>query len=121
MLAKFQNLKQRKTMEYNSQRKSMSFLNKITNVLTRSKVKQFEDLPNWLLAFLGIASFLVAGYWGLVLGDVTPPFVKKVNEVGFSPQVFSIALLLGCLGLLFWFFGCIAARCHTLIYERWFK
>lgn len=99
----------------------MKVLDKAASFLTRRKKKTFEELDDWLLAVLGRVAFLVAGYWGLMLGDVVPDFIKIVNKNGLSPTAIGLTLLLGGFGISVWFFGCIAARCHTLLYERWFK
>ncbi|WP_417527519.1 hypothetical protein [Marinomonas shanghaiensis] len=99
----------------------MKVLDKVAGFLTRRKKKTFEELNDWLLAILGVAAFLVAGYWGLMLGDVVPDFIKIVNGNGASLTAFGLAVLLGGFGISVWFFGCIAARCHALLYERWFK
>jgi uncharacterized membrane protein len=99
----------------------MKILNKAVQFFSRKNKMQFEELSDWILAILGIVSFLVAGYWGLMLGDVVPGFVKAVNETGISMVALGLALLLGGFGITVWFFGCIAARCHSLLYERLFK
>ena len=99
----------------------MKVLNKAASFLTRRRKKSFEDLNDWLLAVLGMSAFLVAGYWGLMLSDVVPEFIKIVNGNGISLTAVGLAMLLGGFGISVWFFGCIAARCHTLLYERWFK
>lgn len=99
----------------------MKILNAAASFITGRKKKAFEELSDWILAMLGVLAFLVAGYWGLMLGDVVPDFVKAVNKDGMSLSAVGLALLLGGFGISIWFFGCIAARCHTLLYERWFK
>lgn len=99
----------------------MRVLNAAASFVTRRKKKTFEELSDRILAILGVLAFLVAGYWGLMLGDVVPSFVKAVNKDGISLFAVGLALLLGGFGVIVWFFGCIAARCHTLLYERWFK
>ncbi len=99
----------------------MKFLDKAARFLTRRKKKTFDELNDWFLAVLGVLAFLVAGYWGLMLGDVVPEFIKIVNENGISLMAIGLAMLLGGFGISVWFFGCISARCHALLYERWFK
>lgn len=99
----------------------MKVLNTAVSFLTRRRKNSFEELNDWLLAVLGGAAFLIAGYWGLMLSDVVPEFIKVVNANGISLTALGLAMLLGGFGISVWFFGCIAACCHTLIYERWFK
>ncbi|OLQ89693.1 hypothetical protein BIY22_19220 [Vibrio panuliri] len=58
---------------------------------------------------------------GLMLGEVVPSFIKLSNANPISIQMIMFGLFLVFLGVLFWVFGCIAARCHSLLYDRWFK
>lgn len=99
----------------------MKFLDKAASFITQRKKKTFEELSDRFLAALGVLAFLVAGYWGLMLGDVVPDFIKIVNENGVSLTAIGLGMLLGGFGISVWFFGCIAARCHSLLYDRWFK
>lgn len=99
----------------------MKVLDKAVRFITRRKKNAFEELNDSFLAVLGVLAFLVAGYWGLMLGDVVPEFIKIVNENGISLMAIGLGMLLGGFGISVWFFGCISARCHALLYERWFK
>ncbi|GJL54054.1 MAG: hypothetical protein NPIRA02_11860 [Nitrospirales bacterium] len=99
----------------------MEILNEIVNRIKSMKKYRLMDLPDWGLLIYGTSSFLVAGYWGLVLSNIVPDFVKEVNKIGISPTAVMVGLILGLLSLKFWLFGCIATRCHALIYDRWFK
>ena len=99
----------------------MKVLDSVTGFITRNKKRSFEELSDWMLAVLGVVAFLVAGYWGLMLGEAVPGFIKETNQTGISLPAVGLGLLLGGFGLSVWFFGCIAARCHALLYERWFK
>lgn len=88
----------------------------------RRRRYHFEDMPDWALALLGGASFLVAGYWGLALTDVVPGFIKTVNKVGYVDVLGgAVGVLLLMLSIQLWLFGTIAARCHSLLFDRWFK
>lgn len=99
----------------------MKIFNRIISLLSRRKRKPFEALNDWIIALLGALAFLVAGYWGLMLSEAVPEFIKIVNEHGISLQAIGVAFLLGGFAVSVWFFGCIAARCHSLLYDRWFK
>ena len=99
----------------------MKVLDSVTGFITRNKKRSFEELSDWMLAVLGVVAFLVAGYWGLMLGEAVPGFIKETTQTGISLPAVGLGLLLGGFGLSVWFFGCIAARCHALLYERWFK
>lgn len=96
-------------------------LNKFASWISRRKKGSFDEFPSCAIGVQGIIAFLVTGYLGLMLGDVVPEFVKKVNEVGISLGAIWLGILLGVYGLALWFFGCITARCHGILYERWFK
>lgn len=97
----------------------MRVLNKLISYTTKQNKTKFEDFHDIFLIVLGIPSFLIAGYWGVMLGSVIPKIIKIVNEKGLDFDAIPLALSFFALGV--WFFGCIAARCHSLIYERWFK
>lgn len=99
---------------------------KIFDTLTASwnfrRKYQLQDLSDKALISLGGPSFLIAGYWTLMLKDVVPEYIKAVNRLGYIDATGSaLALFLLMFGLQVWFFGCIAARCHSVLYERWFK
>lgn len=99
----------------------MKTLDRMVQFLRVRKVISYGELSDGVLATLGILSFLSASYWGLMLGDVVPGFVSDVNELGVSWPAVGWALVLGGFGVSVWFFGCIAARCHSILYDRWFK
>lgn len=101
--------------------KDMSLLRNIIFFYKEKKRTYFEDLNDWILALVGVISFLIAGYFGLELSSIVPNYVKAANQSPITKEAIVIGLLLGFYGLIFWFFGCIAARCHSLIYERWFR
>ncbi len=82
----------------------------------------FLEMPVLLLVFIGGGAFLVAGYSGLVLKDVVPLWISTVNKIGYFDIIsIVIGFFLLLWGIVFWFFSCIAARCHGVLYDRWFK
>ena len=99
----------------------MKILDGVVRKLTNAKKSRFSESSDWVVAITGLMAFFIAGYWGLMLGDIVPNAVKKSNEVGFTPDGILLAVFLSGFGLLFWFFGNIAARCNGILYERWFK
>ncbi|RTE86366.1 MULTISPECIES: hypothetical protein [Gammaproteobacteria] len=99
----------------------MAQLDKLAQIITRRKAKKLSELNSGILAIIGSGSFLIAGYWGLMLSTVVPDMVKATNEHGLPPLAIGIWLLLGGYSAIVWYFGCIASRCHSLLYERWFK
>lgn len=83
--------------------------------------KQFADLSSLWLALLGSASFVVAGYWGLLLGKVLPDYIEAVNSHGFSPLAIALAVIFAGLGSAVWWQGAISYRCNELLFERHFR
>lgn len=84
--------------------------------------QQFSEMPQWLLAIFGGGAFLVAGYVGLALKELVPTWISTVNKIGYFDTLgTAIGGLLLIWGVAFWFFSCVAARCHGLLYEQWFK
>jgi len=79
------------------------------------------ELSDWALALIGIISFLIAGYWGMAVADVLQDLVKMTNRGGLSWIRTAGFALLGLLGIAIWFYGCIAARCHSSLFERHFR
>lgn len=99
----------------------MKVLDGIARVLSQGKQKTFEELPSWILVIMGTLTFLTASYPGLMFAEVVPDFIKKVNEVGVTAAATGIAIILALYAIPTWVFGCVAGRCHTVLYERYFK
>ena len=100
----------------------MRLLNVLCKVLSFGKKKELSDFPKWTLAILGAVSFLIASYFGLMFAEVVPDFVKKTNQLSIlNIRFFGIVLILGICAIAAWVSGCIAARCHTILFESWFK
>lgn len=97
-------------------------LNRMRQYLKNRKKRELRAMPDFLLVLLGGPSFLIAGYWGIVLTDVVPDFIRAVNKLGYiDPLISMMGLILLALSGLLWFYTTLAARCHSLLYERWFK
>ena len=82
----------------------------------------FAEMPAWLLVYIGGSAFIVAGYVGLALHDLVPAWMSTVRKVGYFDAIATVSglFLLYC-GAVLWFFSSIAARCHSVLYDRWFK
>lgn len=97
----------------------------MTNLLVRwrnRKRSPISEMPTWLLVSLGGGAFLVSGYTGLALKDLVPVWISTVNRIGYIDAIgTALGFLLLLWGIVFWFFSCIAARCHGVLYDRWFK
>lgn len=99
----------------------MKQLDKLAHLITGRRKRNFIEMHWSLLALLGGLSFLVAGYWGLALSAVVPNLVDATNKFGLPPIAVGLWLLVGIYAVGVWYFGCIASRCHTVLYDRWFK
>ena len=99
----------------------MKLLDSFAKLITQKNENKFKDLHGLILCLLGASAFLVACYWGLMLKDVVPPLITATNKAGFSSFALKLWLFLGSYAVAVWYFGCIATRCHAVLYERWFK
>ncbi|WP_374005832.1 hypothetical protein [Delftia lacustris] len=82
---------------------------------------QLHELNDWVLAVLGAASFLVAGYWGMAIASVLPGMVSATNQHGLTALGAALFLFLGGMGVGVWFYGCLAKRCNDILFERHFR
>jgi len=97
-------------------------MNKLRDCWRNRKRYLFSEMPSLLLVLIGGGAFLVAGYSGLELRNIVPLWISGVNKTGYFDF---IAILTGFVlllwGVVFWFFTCIALRCHGVLYGRLFK
>ncbi|WP_254626084.1 hypothetical protein, partial [Acinetobacter oleivorans] len=92
------------------------------NIALKFKKREFNEMPDYLLVIFGIPAFLISSYWMFVITEVTPDFIRAVNKQAHIDILgISIAGILLVLAAEVWFFSSIAVRCHTILYERWFK
>jgi hypothetical protein len=95
------------------------------NILDRWRNRKhysFAKMPVWLLVTIGGGAFLVSGYSDLSLKDIVPVWINTVNKIGYFDAIgTAIGLFLLLWGAVFWFFSCIATRCHGVLYDRLFK
>lgn len=96
-------------------------LEKLAQIILNGKSKKYQELNSWIISIVGLTSFLITSYLGLMLSVVVPDMIRLTNEHGLPPLAVGIWLLCGGTSVLVWYFGCITTRCHTLLYERWFK
>lgn len=82
---------------------------------------RFDELGDGVVALVGAGSFLSAGFWGLTTRDVLPDVLQATTLYGVTWMGALCFLFLGGAALNIWFFGCIATRCHTLLYKRHFQ
>ena len=83
--------------------------------------KRLHEHNDWALAMVGAISFLIASYWGMAVANVLPSLIDLTNQHGLTWVGAAIFTFLGFLGVSIWFFGCLAAHCHSLLYERHFR
>ena len=84
-------------------------------------LSSFDDLKSWVLVVIGVFCFLLAGFLGMILTDQMRGMIRAFDEVGIDGYVAVITIVVSmCLGAAMWFSGCVAARCHAVLYRRWF-
>ena len=91
---------------------------------SRKKYKTFFEMPDWLVAFFALSGFLVAGFYGYVLGKVIPEYLEAANKVPLSQwgwQGWLLTGILAALGFMVWHFGSISWRCNGILRDRWYK
>lgn len=74
----------------------------------------------WLMVF-GAASFLMAGYCGYLISEAAPRLMVATNKTGLPLAAIGLWMLLALYAAAVWYFGCVAARCHAVLCDRWFK
>ncbi len=97
-------------------------LDKIMQLISFGKKKNFEDMPSWALVLIGVPSFLFAGYFGLMFVEVIPKSVEATNKEGlFNLPAITLWGILGFYGAWVWMASCTTKRCHDVLYSKWFK
>lgn len=99
----------------------MKQLDRLAHLFSGRHKRDFIEMHWGVLALLGSLSFLVAGYWGLAISTVIPGLIDATNKFGLPHIAVGLWLLVGVYAVGVWYFGCIASRCHTVLYGRWFK
>lgn len=94
---------------------------KVYGYFKKQDKTKYRDLKSYWLVILGIPSFLVAGYLGYVVKGATERLILPTNEQGVNMEALTLWAFIGVLALGVWMFGCIAARCHLELFERWFS
>jgi len=101
---------------------------KIRDILKKWKLRKkyefYDDMPTRLIIFFGLSSFLVAGYYGFVLGQVTPEYINAANGMPLTSwgiYGWSLTLILAALLFITWYMGNISWRCNSILRERYFK
>ncbi|WP_072458301.1 hypothetical protein [Pseudomonas sp. NFACC49-2] len=79
------------------------------------------DLSDWMLAFIGVPSFLVGSFYLWVVTTTTPELLTLSRDHGLPVSAVLAFVFLGGLALSSWFFLTVARRCSELLYERNFK
>jgi len=82
---------------------------------------KFEVIPSAFLVLLGGPTFLVAAYFGWFFSTTMPGFAAELSQHGPSVPMAMAGLELLAQAAVTWINACIAARCHAVLYERWFK
>lgn len=97
------------------------FFQRAMKAFRTRRTYQLHELNDWVVALVGSVSFLIAGYWGMGVLKVLPEVISVIDQHGVTLLGAAILVFLGALGSGIWFFGCIAARCHALLFKRHFR
>jgi len=90
----------------------------------RKKYKTFTEMPDLLVIFFALPSFLVASYYGYVLAKVLPDYLDVANKVPFSQwglKGWLLSTILAALAFMVWHFGSVSWRCNSILRDRWYK
>lgn len=81
-----------------------------------------QEMPFFLLAFIGGSFFIFSSFLTFVLNNVTPSLVRHVNAIGFFDleSLFVMACLLVLLSAL-WVCTMFTYRYNRVLYGRLFK
>ncbi|WP_208910340.1 hypothetical protein [Paracidovorax avenae] len=82
---------------------------------------QLHEINDWVLAALGVGSFLIAGYWSMAVIDVLPALLRATNQQGLNLPAAAAFVFLAGFGVTVWFHGTLAKRCHEILKERHFR
>ena len=98
---------------------------KLTNNLKKLRAKYpkrtLDEVHTVILALIGALAFIVATYYGFILNKHIPSLIDATNTEGITVMAIGLWSIMGIIAIVMWFYGCIAARCHGIIYDRMFK
>ncbi len=99
----------------------MQLINKFVKYwYDRNIYPTFRSTPSWLLAILGGPASVVAFYLWVIVGIVTPEYLKVVNNYGFDLDGVALGLFIIFLASAGLYFSAIATRAGELLYRRYF-
>lgn len=99
----------------------MSHINNVLAKLSAGRKKNFEEIHSAYLVVIGLLAFIAGGGLGFQLSSIASAMLEETVEASMSMPMAEAWCLVGVLSIPLWYFGCLATRCHTLLYERWFK
>lgn len=89
--------------------------------MAKSKKNHIDNWENWQLIIIGGGAALCALYWSLMLTNVTSPLIEATNKYGVTWLALALWLLLGIFAAGAWIYGCIATKCHQVLFARMFR
>ncbi|WP_426108493.1 hypothetical protein [Pseudomonas sp. TWR1-1-4] len=99
----------------------MKMLKSISTAWRNRPKKTWTELNDWALALIGVPSFMVGLFYGMVVKKVAPELVDLSQIHGLPLEAILAFLFLGGLAVSSWYFLYVARRCSQLLYERNFK
>lgn len=89
----------------------------------RKRYDKYEQMPDWLLVVLGAPSFLITAYYGYVLAQAVPDYLRIANSLSLTAwgwQGWLLSLGLSWMAMAVWHFGSIAWKCNEVLRGRWY-
>ncbi len=90
----------------------------------RRRYSKLVDMPSPLVAFFGLAGFIIAGWHGLVVSKILPDFLKTADSLPLNHwgwKGWLLLLVISLMGLWIWLFGSLAFRCNQILRDRWYQ
>ena len=99
----------------------MKLMNIIIQFTSQRKLHEFEDAKDLEVILIGVPFFVFSCLIGYYLNKFISAMINATATHGISVSIGVWWLAIAFLACVFWVFSCIATRCHSMLYERWFK
>ena len=99
----------------------MKLINLIIQFTSQRKIHEFEDADNLEVTMISVPFFVFAYLIGYYINKFIPAMINATATDGISVSIIAWWVAIAFFACLFWIFSCIATRCHSVLYERWFK
>lgn len=96
----------------------------VSKMEDRKKYNTFSEMPDWLVVFFALSSFIVAAFYGYVLGKVVPEYLEIANQTPLHQwgwRGWVVTIILSAIAFIVWHCGSVSWRCNGIIRDRWYK